>query len=466
MFNKQLIKLFIFLSLVCYGHNLFAADLMEVYRQAFMADQIFHQTLSQQMANKQGVPISLSYLLPNLSATLTPTLKKNSVRGAPQVAGDNSQRGYQANLTLTQTIFNFSQFANYAQSISLSKQAHALMNNAIQNLIIRVARAYFNVLHAEDNLRYNEANKAAYAKQLSQVMQQYKVGLKTITDVYTAKAAYESAIASYIAAQTLLANEKENLRVMTGIYYSKLAHLSEDFPLMSPVPQHVETWVHQAERCNWNIQAARYAAEAACRNVKQQFGGHLPSLQVQGIYSASKSKQVGALLDISEIDPAGIQSQGMTYQKSYNASLILNIPIFQGGYVTSSTQQAKYQYQAAYENLIQQIRTTVNQTRQSFLGVLSGISQVKADRQAILAGKSSLAGLRAGYEVGTQTLVDVLNQQQRLFLAYQQYAQDRYAYINNMLALKYAAGTLSPCDLAEINQWLSNENSNENSKVY
>jgi outer membrane protein len=443
-----------FLSLLFCCNPAEAADLMEVYSQAFISDQAFQQSISQQLANKQGVPISLSNILPYLGAVVTPNTSKTIRSGLNPLLGSSSQSGYTANLTLNQTVFNFSQFANLSQELSLSKQADAVINTAVQDLMLRVAKAYFNVLHAEDSLRYNEANKRAYAKQLDQITQQYKVGLKTITDVYTAQASYDSSLASYIGAETQLADQRENLRVITGIYYPNLSKLSDEFPLISPQPANIDSWVATAQRQNWAIKAAQYATDAACKNVKQQFGGHIPNVQLQGVYNVNLTRQVASPGDIGGGISTVIPVDGTSKVSQYGANLILNVPIVQGGYVVATTKQAQYTYKATYHNLEQQVRNVINQARQSYLGVLSGISQVNADKQAIKSGRSSLEGLQAGYQVGTQTLVDVLNQQQKLFQSYQLYAQDRYTYINDLLTLKSAAGTLSPADLQAINRWL------------
>jgi outer membrane protein len=357
-----------------------------------------------------------------------------------------TNRGYDLQLNLTQTVFDFRKFANLCQARALSRQAEATLNAETQSLMIRVAKAYFSVLEDADNLRYSEANKSAYAKQLDQVTQQYKVGLKTITDVYTAQASYDGAVADYIATENQLANDKENLRVITGVLYPELAKLSEDFPLISPQPINMETWVQTSLRQNWYIKSAQYAEQAASANIKQQFAGHLPTMDVQGIYDKNYDRQVsgGSLL----------QPLGTTITHTRTVNINLNIPIFEGGLVVAQTRKAQYDYRVKSAALEKQFRDAVNLTRQSYLGVISGISKIKADKQAVKSNLSSLEGMNEGYRVGTETLVNVLNQQKQLFQAQKQYASDRYLYVNNLLALKQAAGTLSVQDLSAINAWL------------
>lgn len=438
--------------------NSYAADLLEVYRQAQCSDPIFQQAIAQRLSTKQGVPISAAAILPNLQFNATPNVNRFGYAGSnfdPVV--DNSgayinprnltQRGYSMNLTLSQTVFNFSQFSAVAQQVSLSKGADATLNAALQNLMVRVASAYFTILQDEDNLSYAEASKIAFAEQLDQMKQQYKVGLKTLTDVYTAEASYDSAVATYIQAETTLANDRENLRVITGVYYPHLSRLSDDFPLVSPQPNNVEQWVKKALLQNWTIKASQYSSSASREAINQQIAGHFPTLSVQTNFSKQLTDNINKYTSFAERNGPGTTSDR-------SVTLNVNVPILAGGGVIAQTTQAKYNYQVSQQQLEQTIRSTVNTTRQSYLNIVAGVSKIKADKEAIKSTISSLEGLEASYRVGTETLVNVLDQQQKVYEAQTQYATDRYAFVNNILALKQAAGTLSFNDLCAINAWL------------
>ena len=438
--------------LFCAQSTAFAADLIEVYQQALYSDPIYQQAISQRLATKQGVPISLSSLLPAINLTANPSLTRSAYSGA-NTAGigftgrNNTARYYELALTASQTVFDYAQFMNLASSIATSKAADATLNAALQSLMTRVANAYFAILRDEDNLSYSEASKLAYAEQLDQVKQQYDVGLKTITDVYTAQASYDTAVANYIAAQTTLSNDRENLRVITGKYYPHIATLSEDFPLIKPQPVNVEEWVRRAQMQNWSIRSSQYGVDSARSAVKQQFGGHLPTVSVQGQLDRVYTHNINGYFSIA-------QRNGPSTETDRQIMLNINMPIFEGGSVVANTNQAAYNYQISQQQLEQTVRNTINTTRQSFQGVIAGISQIQADKQAIKSSISSLEGMEASYKVGTETLVDVLNQQQKVFQAQTQYATDRYTFVNNILALKQAAGTLSFDDLRAINAWL------------
>lgn len=434
-----------------------AADLVEVYRQAIISDPIFQQAISQRLSTREGVPISIASLLPNISMSINPAITRSGFSGSlfsveqntgvPLSPRNNTLRSYTLLLTATQTVFNFAQFASVAGALATAKGADATLNAALQDLIVRVANAYFAVLKDEDNLSYTEASKIAFAEQLDQVRQQYKVGLKTITDVYTAQASYDSAVANYIAAQTTLSNDKENLRVITGRYYPELASLSEEFPLIVPQPENVEKWVQVAQMQNWSIKAQQHSVDAARQNIRQQFAGHLPTVQLQGTLDRIYSNNINGYISL-------VQRNGPGTEVDRQIGLNVNWPIFSGGAVVAQTEQAVYNYRISQQQLEQTVRGTINTTRQSFLSVISGISQIKADKQAIKSNISSVEGMEASYRVGTETLVNVLNQREKLYKAQTTYAGDRYAFIANVLALKQAAGTLSFGDLIALNTWL------------
>ncbi|MDR3478018.1 MAG: TolC family outer membrane protein [Gammaproteobacteria bacterium] len=448
-----------------------ATNLIQVYEEALVSDPVFQQAIAQRMANKEAVPLSIAPLLPQAGIAGGPFISHfHQAGGAGLPASGFTAKGYSVTLTVTQTVFNYSQFMALAGAKAVSRQADAALNAATQDLMIRVSRAYFAVLKDEDNLRYNLANKNAYAKQLDQINQQYKVGLKTITDLYTAEASFDTASAGYIGAQTTLANDKENLRAITGTLYPTLASLSEKFPLISPHPTDMEAWVQTSLLQNWSIKASQLANQAAAENIKQQFGGHLPTLNLQGSYNmAYNNSFAGGSITTGPNGTvettAGNFAPIQAHSNEAIVTLNLGVPIFQGGQVTAQTRQAKYNYQVTSQRLEQTVRGTANIARQSYLGIILGIQQIKADQQAIKSTISSLEGLEEGYRVGTQTLVDVLNQQQKVFQTQTQYATDRFAYVNNLLLLKQATGTLSQDDLRAINAWLLDNNDDDSTSA-
>lgn len=448
-------KPYVLLSLLAAPFCVNASDLVDIYNQALISDPLYQQAISARLATREGVPISLSQLLPASALAITPSVTKTIYSGpAATATGGNTERGYTMNLNASQTVFDFSKIANLAGARQIAKQADATLNAETQQLIIRVAKSYFKILEDEDNLLYIKATVVAFKQQLDQVKEEYKVSIKTLTDVYTAQASYQGAIAARIAAENTLADDKENLRVITGQYYPKLAKLSGHFPLTTPKPNNIEAWAATALQQNWAIKSAEYATAAANWNIKQQFAGHLPTLNAQAGYQVQHLQNSGD-------DFVGIPS-GSEQTNTLSGSTPLNIPIIQGGLVMAQTKQAQYQYQLALQKQEQTLRDAMNLARQSYLGTIAGISKIKADKQAIRSAISSLEGMKLRYKVGAEILFNVLDQQQKVFLALRQYASDRYSYVIDLLTLKQAAGTLGIEDILYINHWLNEKNTTYN----
>lgn len=445
MYFQRIIKSFLLLSVVSTSYA--SDDLIRAYEDALLNDTIFQQATYQYKIDKRNLTIAIGAVLPQINLTASPSVSRmaspNPINSSQRL--HNSQRGYDVQLTATQTIFNFSQFAQIAGSNAYSKAAGAILNAALQDLMVRTAQAYFQVLKDDDNLRYSEVSKIALKEQLRQIKQKYKVGLSTVTDVYTAEASYESAVANAIEAQTQLDNDKENLSLITGQYYTNFKTLKDDFPLVVPDPQNEEVWVETAKRQNWKMISSRYKVEAARQKFKEQFSKHLPNLSFSAVADRSYNS-------INNIAPTSLQRNGVTTTQT--AMLTLNVPIFSGGQVMALADQASNQYKIALQQNIFDTRQSINSTRKSYHEILAGVSQIKADKQTVRSTISSLKGLEASYQVGTETLVNVLNQQQKVYEAQRKYAQDRYDFVLDILRLKQAAGVLNFADLKAINTWL------------
>lgn len=440
--------------LACLGTQVPAVasqDLIQVFNQALTNDPGFQATVAQLQSTKEGVAIARSYLLPQLTTQGNGQRNYLTTRAGTPVnipgAGttvfgvgqyDFNYGQYQINLS--QSVFDYAMWAGLSKAKYFSKAADAQYTAALQQLMANTATSYFNVLSAEDNLRYIEAEKKATYQQLDQARQQYKVGVIPVTNVYQAQAEYDSLLSQEIAAQNNVINQRENLRAITGIYYNDLAVLKGNLPLISPLPANPSDWVMKAVDQNWSLIAQKLNAAAYQANIHQQFAGHLPTVSAYASNVGTK---------------AGLGPGGRVNQTQNVIGVQVNFPVFQGGLVSAQTQQAEYDYQNAFSTMQQTYRQVVDNTHTSYNDVVSGINQVRADRQSILSNASSLKSTIEGYKVGTQTMLDVLQAQQNLYQAEQQFSIDEYAYINATIALKQAAGTLSLRDLQIINAWLS-----------
>jgi outer membrane protein len=438
-----------------YFSNAYAVDLLTIYQDATKNDPVYRQALNQQLSNAQGVPINLASLLPNAGIAATPYVAKTIASGSAvgftslpdgtSTTGSSSSRGYSAALTINQPLIDFAKINKYLMAKETAKQAQALINSAGQDLMIRVARAYFSVVADEENLRAAAVIKSAYAEQFKQVHSQYKNGLKSIIEVHTARASYEKSKAKYMALEIMLTIDKEKLHTITNRYYSSYAILNKRFPLLSPRPNNVEQWVATAERQNWDIKAAQYAKCSALANIKQQWAGHLPTLYLQGGYNVSFNRNMG---------DAASPSTGSSKFNTSSANLTLNVPVFQGGGVIAQTEKAKYDYEVSAGKLDKQYLDTIDLAKESFYGVVARVGKIKTDAMLITATEKSLAGMQESYKLGTENLINVLNQRESLFEAQQEYTTDRYLYLINLLSLKQAAGILSTNDLIMVNNWL------------
>lgn len=443
------------LGLVALSSPAFAlTNLLQVFQQALLSDPSFQATVTNLEATKEGVPIARSYLFPQLTTQANGQRNWLTNRGGtpvPLPSGGTVTFGvgqydfnygqYQVNLT--QSVFDYALWAGLSKAKYFSKSADAQYTAALQSLMATTATDYFNVLSAEDNLRYVEAEKKAVYQQLDQARQQYKVGVIAITNVYQAQAQYDSLLSQEIAAQNNVINQRENLRAVTGVYYNDLASLKSELPLIMPVPADPGMWVKTATGQNWTLISQQFNSAAYKANVHEQFAGHLPTVSA---YASNIGTKAGA-------GPGGV-----TNSTEDLVGVQVTFPVFQGGLVTSQTKQAQYQYQNALAQMMQTYRQVVDDTHTSYNDVVSGINQVRADKQSILSNSSSLKSTIEGYKVGTQTMLDVLQAQQNLYQAEQQFSTDEYSYINATIALKEAAGTLSLNDLRIINTWLSIKN--------
>ncbi len=436
-------KIILSLMLIGVSCQPYAADLMDVYHQALENDPLFKAAYSTFMANTEALPQARAALLPQLNASAQ--AGRNVIR--VKTAGAAQEQTYNTNqwqLTASQAIFNYQSWAQVQQAKASVKAAHATFNNSAQDLILRTAKGYFDVLFARDTLNFAEAKLRANKRQLDQAQQRFNVGLDAITSVYEAKAAYDQSIALVIQAKNNQVNQSENLRKLTNHVYEQLSPLRDSrIPLRKPEPNDVNEWVATGLKQNYKLYSAKYSLEAARENIKVQAAGGWPTLAVQG-KSGSVNNQVASG---NFFVPA--------VQAGSSVALALNFPVYQGGLVESQTRQAQYQFQTTSEQLEQVYRdVTVNSTI-AFNTIIDGISKVNADRQTVISQQNSLDSTEAQFQVGTRTMVDVVDAQQRLFEAQEQLASDQYGLINAMLNLKYLAGSLNVADIEEINSWLA-----------
>lgn len=420
---------------------LHARDLMSVYQLALQQDPQLRAAEQQLYAAREGKNISRSQLLPTIGVGAGATAIHSDIKTRMGQSVDDTQDYNDTNLglNLVLPIYRRDYWMQFDQADSVIAQAEAQYEGARIDLMVRTVTAYFGILAALDDQRVAEAQKEATGRQLEQAQQRFDVGLIAITDVHEAQAAYDAARAEVIAAENSVDNAWEALFEIIGPETkSKLSLLGDDLTLNPPSPNDMQSWSDTAQQNNYDVIATMARLESLRQEVEVSRSGHYPSLDLVGGYNVNRTtNDFGTEADTGSI------------------GLELSVPLYTGGGVSSRTEQARANYRAAQEELDQVRRAVNRQVRDSYRGVLSTISRVEALKAATISANSALESTQAGYEVGTRTIVDVLNVQRNLFSSQRDYYASRYDYVLNALALKSAAGTLAEEDLERVNNWLN-----------
>ncbi len=438
----------------------FGEDLLQAYEQARASDPVLAQADATRLASQQGVVQARALLLPQVNATYSYSQShgtSSSTQPFSTASGfqifnftsSSTNYGTQLQGVLSQTLFNFSDWANLQAAHSTAQSQNASYASAEQNLYLRVATAYFGVLAAQDQLNYAKANEKALKSQLDQAKQRFEVGLAAITDVNQAKAQYDTAVATVITTRNNLDDAREALTQITGKPANDLQPLRNGIPLNAPSPDNLEDWVNMALADNPALRASREQVRAASDTVHSAYGAHLPTLSAQVSYTrapgwADQNSRLGGI--------GAYHSNSLS--RDTVIGVVLNIPIFSGFGTQARVRQAIYNRDSAQDVLEQNRRALVRSTRNAFRSVLAGVASVEANKAAVTSAQSSLEATQAGYEVGTQTIVDVLLAQQTLFQAQSAYSQSRYQLLLNRLALAYDGGKLGYAQLQEVNALL------------
>jgi outer membrane protein len=448
-FSMKKSKLYLVIGLLAlapFGAS--ANSLQEIYELALKNDAQLKADKASYEADQELGNIARAGLLPQINATYTAYDKTDTdtTRRLPLPAGkfNTNSKTTGWNVTLTQPLFDLSAWYVYKQGQKLSDQAEARFGADQQDLIVRVATAYFNVLRSVDELGSTIAEQNAFAHQLDQVKQRFDVGLTAITDVHEAQAAYDSAVAATLEARGSLSISYEALEVLTGKAEDQIAPLSDKFPVVNPTPADRAEWVNFALKNNYDLKATRLGADAAQKKANSARAQHLPTVDARLGYQ--KLDGDGE----SEIGPFDQLKEGNT------VSIGVNIPIFSGLRTSSTARQAVAQGLQAEEQFNSAQRNTIQNTRALHLSVETDVARVAARKQATVSNQSALEATQAGYEVGTRNLVEVLQAQSKLYQARRDYSNALYDYVINTIKLREVAGLLTPADIQEVDKWLQN----------
>lgn len=417
-----------------------AADLMQVYRAAQDNDPTFSAARSTLDAGREKAPQGLSGLLPSLTLSGNTVWNDNDVKVLSTSA--TMQQRYNGNgyqLALSQPLFRWQNWVAYDQAKLQVAQAEASFAQARQDLILRVAQAYFDVLYAQENLAAVQANKTAIAQQLESAKTNFEVGTATITDTHEAQARFDLAAAQEIAAESDLEVKRRALQAIVGDEPGALAPTRKDAELAPPQPADMAQWVASAEKDSLNVLIQQAATEIATREVDKQRAGHYPTVDLVANQGYSKSFA-------STLGPVDTDFR--------NVGLQVSIPLFQGGATLSRQREAAANRGAAQAALEAAKRASALAARQYYLGVANGLAQVRALKAAMVSSQSALESNKLGYEVGVRINIDVLNAENQVYTTRRDLAKATLDTLMAQLRLKAAVGALGEDDVAAINALL------------
>ena len=380
-----------------------------------------------------------------INGTANTTWNDGENRTTGNAATFNSN-GY--NITLTQPIFRWQNIVQYKQSEFQVLQSEAQFGQATQDLVVRVAQAYFDVLAAQDNIEFIIANKIAISEQLAQAKRNFEVGTATITDTNEAQARYDLAVAQEISGQNALEVAVRALQQIIGQLPDQLTPLKA-VAMTVPSPNVMDEWANAARGNNFVVRGNEAVFEIATREIERQRAGHYPNIDVVASTQDNTNANLAAAAALAGGSRVNIQQNSVGLQ--------LSLPIFAGGSVLSRTREAVALREKARQDLEASRRAAEFNARQSYLNVTNGLAQVKALEQALVSSETALQSNRVGYEVGVRINIDVLNAQQQVFQTKRDLARARYDTILNGLRLKSAAGSLTENDVELVNALLGFE---------
>lgn len=422
--------------------KVYSVDLVEVYNIAVKNDPKLLASEVKHKAIMQEYPIARSYLLPNLKFSAKSQRTRESIDGS--VYGRSSSTTQfttdEYSINLKQPLYRRDLFSLLEKSEYQIAKSLAERESARQDLIIRVAEAYFDILDSLDNINYVKSEKAAIKSQLNESKKRLEVGLIAITDYAEAQASYDLSETQYIEAKNLSDISKESLYVLTGKQFKKFSSLDKNIKAKDPDPNNIKAWEDFAIKQNLDLVAYKRAQDIATTNIKYERSKHFPTLDIYGT--------------VKETDKGGGSSGAFESNNDY-IGIELNIPIFIGGNTYFNSKKASYLEEQARYDVLQKKREVIRDARKAFLNLKSSISKVNASKKALESNELSVEYNQAGFEVGTRSTTDVLLALKDLYKAKKNFSKSKYEYLLSKLRLKQSIGTLSIDDIKVVNSWLN-----------
>jgi len=424
-----------------------AADLMQIYRAAQENDPVLASARANWQATQELLPQARANLLPFVSGVANANRANtySNLHTDPSVETHENYPAINYTISASQPLYRKQNLVALEQARSQVGQADFVLGSTQQDLVIRVAQAYFDVLLARFTIELTVSQKAAVSEQLAQAKRNFEVGVATITDTNEAQAKYDQVIAQEIAVRNDYDNKVAALRAIIGRVPDELRGFNRRFTTTTPVPDVLDAWISRAITDNLAVRIAQSNFEIAQLDVERARAGHYPTLDLVASFGQGYT---GATT-------GSIQTANALSTRSAVIGVQLAVPLYQGGAVESRVRQAIAVQERARQDLETNRRNAQLQAQTSFSGVNNGAAQVRAFEQAVRSAQVSYESNRLGMEVGVRTNLDVLTTQQLVYQTQHDLAQAYYSYLLSQLRLKQAVGTLTDADLEEINRELS-----------
>ena len=423
-----------------------AQSLVDIYEMAKSHDAGYLAARAQYEANLAKADQGKAALLPTVGLSAGATrnqFESHAIRGSTAPQQDRPYTTQTAGINATQPLYRPANLATYRQSQKGLELAEAALSQADQDLIVRVSQAYFDVLTAQDSLTFVQAQKAAVAEQLASAKRNFEVGTATITDTREAQARFDLVTAQEIAADNDLRVKTVALELLVGKNGLQPQRLQAGTALPPADGQGIAQWIAQGEQAHPAVRLARANLDIAKLEVDKAVAGHKPTVDFTLGYNSQRNLNGNAVTTASS--QANVASAGIT----------ASLPLFAGGATQNRVREATALEDKARIDLEGAQRQVTQTTRTAYLGLQSGLGQVKAYEAAEASSQVALDANKLGYQVGVRINIDVLNSQSQLFQTKRDLAKARYDVLIGQLKLRQAAGVLKAEDLQPLNRLLA-----------
>lgn len=420
-------------------------DLRQAYQAAFENDANIRASRAGAMAGRERLPQARAQRLPNVGLTATRNhndLTSNTRNVLNQPVSSESQyfSGSQT-LTVRQPLYRPYMNALVRQAEAQVQEADSTLERDEQALVTRVGEAYFDALLAQDQLMLVGAQKTTYTTQLDAARKSFAAGSGTRTDIDEAQARLDLTLAQELEGKQNVEFTRRRLEALTGRNVDTLARLDVGrFTPAAPVPGSVEAWIERAEHASPELQSLRAQLEGARQEIDKAKSGHYPTLDALAQWSRTSNDSVTNLNSRYDNKTLGLQ---------------LTVPLYAGGYVSSTVRQAVAAHERAREALEATRLDLGVRVHREFRGMTEGVLHISALEQAVRSAEQAVLSNRKSFQAGSRTTIDVLNAEQQKTLAQRDLAQARYVYLVSRLRLQALAGDDREASIAEVNAWLT-----------